>query len=396
VSFADAVAWIAAGWWLIAIGFLALSITAAFLHPVVQKRRARRKDLPPVSLVVPVKALDPGFRRAQESLLSQSYPATEFLVSAAEEDSPALAAICEIVSRHPAVPTRILRSSGHFAASPKLNNLVEPFRDARHDLIFMKDSNTILGRGDLEAAVRQLTGDVGLVVAVPIATGAQNFAARIEESVMNGAHARVLMTAALLRLGIGVGKFMLFRRADLDRAGGIAALASTVGEDNAMGKALAGLGLKTVFSDRVVRQELGVRRLADVYDRQMRWAVIRRDEERLAFFAELVTFAFLAVIAAALAAPLVGLTPYAAAAATLAGWFAAETCLALSKGWGSFLFAPVAFLAREILLPCVWLNSWVTNRVVWAQATYVAKSTSGSATAPALGSLGLVRRDGDL
>jgi ceramide glucosyltransferase len=168
-------------------------------------------------------------------------------------------------------------------------------------------------------------------------------------------------------------------------------LASTVGEDNAMGKALARLGLKTVFSHRVVRQELGERRLADVYDRQMRWAVIRRDEERTSFLMEPVTFVFPAAIAAAFAAPLAGVIPSLAAAATIAGWFAAETLLAMTKGWGMSAAAPAAFLCREILLPCVWLNAWITNRVVWAQGTYVAKSTSG-----ALRSLGLAPRDSDL
>ena len=394
--FADMLVWFAAAWWLAAIGLLCLSVIAAFLQPLVQRRRASSEDLPPISLIVPVKALDPGFRRAQESLLEQSYPQAEFLVSAAEDDSPALAAIRDLAARYRAIPTRILRSTGRFAASPKLNNLSEAFRQARHDLIFMKDSNTILAPGDLQAAVRQLTPDVGLVVAVPVATGARNFAARIEASIMNGAHARILLTASVLRREIGVGKFMLFRRSNLDRAGGIAALASTVGEDNAMGKAVARLGLKTVFSHRVVRQELGSRRLADVYNRQMRWAVIRRDEERAAFVAEPLSFVFPTALAASLAAPLVGAAPFTAAAATIVGWFAAETLLAAAKRWGVSPTAPISFLCREIMLSSVWLNAWLTNRVVWAQGTYVAKARSNPPAAAVLGSSGLVRRDDDL
>ena len=371
--------WIAAAWWLVAVGFLCLSVAGAFLQPVVQRRRPQRSDLPPVSLIVPVKALDPGFRRAQELLLAQVYPQAEIIVSAAEDDLPALAEVNDILSRFSAFPARILRSTGHFGASPKLNNLAAPFAEARYDLVFMKDSNTILAPGDVEAAVRQLTAPVGLVVAVPVATGPQNFAARIEESIMNGAQARILMTASLFSLGVGVGKFMLFRRSDLERAGGIAALASTVGEDNAMGKALARLGLTTVFSHRVVRQELGSRVLNDVYNRQMRWAVIRRDEERFAFLLEPLTFVLPAVLAAGIAAPAAGLAPFAAGAATLVGWLTAETVLMVGKGWGCSLATPAAFLLREVLLPCVWLNAWLTNRVVWAQSTYLAKAAPLSA-----------------
>lgn len=213
---------------------------------------------------------------------------------------------------------------------------------------------------------------------------------------MNGAHARVLTVASLLGLEVGVGKFMLFRRSDLNRAGGIAALAATVGEDNAMGKALAGLGLKTVFSHRVVRQELGSRRLTDVYDRQMRWAVIRRDEERVAFLLELFSFVFPAAAAAGFAAPLAGVAPLAAVIATIGGWFAAETLLVFSKSWGLSASAPIAFLCREIMLPYVWLGAWLTNRVVWAQGTYVAKPRHHPSRAPVVGSLAPVRRDSDL
>jgi ceramide glucosyltransferase len=396
VTFQGALAWIAAAWWTAAFGFLCLSVLAAFVHPIVQRRRARNRDLPPLSFVVPVKALDAGFRRAQESLLTQSYPEAELLVSAAEEDSHALAAIRDILARAARFPARILRSTGHFAASPKLNNLIEAFRQARYDTIFMKDSNTILADGDVEAAVRHLTPDAGLVVAVPVAIDAKNFPARIEQSIMNAAHARVLMVASLLGLEVGVGKFMLFRRPDLDRAGGIPALASTVGEDNAMGKALARLGLKTVFSHRVVRQELGARRLADVYDRQMRWAVIRRDEERVAFLLELFNFALPAAIAAAFAAPLLGFPSVAAAVATIVGWFVAETILIFAKSWGLSPSAPITFACREVMLPCVWLNAWLTNRVVWAQGTYVATSKSDPSRTPLLGSLGADRRNSKL
>jgi ceramide glucosyltransferase len=394
VTFEAIVSWLAAAWWVGSFGFLCLSVLAALVHPLVQRRRARRKDLPPLSLVVPVKALDAGFRRAQESLLTQAYPEAEVLVAAAEDDSPALAAVRDILAQCTHFPARIVRSTAQFAASPKLNVLVEPFRQARHDTIFMKDSNTILAPGDLEAAVRHLTPDAGLVVAVPVAIDAGNFAARIEESIMNAAHARVLMVASLLQLEVGVGKFMLFRRADLDRAGGIGVLASTVGEDNAMGKALARLGLKTVFSDRIVRQELGTRRFADVYDRQMRWAVIRRDEERFAFLLELFNFAFPTVAAATLAAPLLSLSPALAAVTTLVAWLAVETLLVFAKGWGVSPSAPIAFICREIVLPCVWLNAWLTNRVVWAQGTYVAKSSSDPSRAPMLGWLAPVRRNG--
>ena len=78
------------------------------------------------------------------------------------------------------------------------------------------------------------------------------------------------------------------------------------------------------------------------------------------------------------------------------GRFAAETLLAAAKRWGVSPTAPISFLGREIMLSCVWLSAWLTNRVVWAQGTYVAKATSNPPAAAVLGSSGRVRRDDDL
>ena len=76
---------------------------------------------------------------------------------------------------------------------------------------------------------------------------------------------------------------MLFRRSDLARAGGVAALGYTIAEDSALSRALAGIGLATVFAENTVDQEIGARTLGDVYARQARWAVIRRNEEPVTF-----------------------------------------------------------------------------------------------------------------
>ena len=173
-------------------------------------------------------------------------------------------------------PTRFLRSTAKFAKSPKVDNLVAPFTQATHDTILMKDANAILEPDDLAEHMRHLNADVGLVCAIPYGANSENLAAHVEASILNGPHARMLFWASALGHGFGVGKIMLFRRGDFLRAGGFDAISHTVGEDNAMAKALARIGLRTVFSHRPVRQELGRRTFGDVYQRQLRWSVIRR------------------------------------------------------------------------------------------------------------------------
>ena len=362
----NVIGWIAAAYWCVSITLLLLSVAAALVQPWLAEKRARRKDQPPVSIVLPVKSLEDGFDETQESVFAQNYPHIDVTAAAQETASPALDHIQAIFARHPEVATRILHSTKKFAASPKVDNLFEPFTRAANDTILMKDANVLLEPDALAEHMRQLNEDVGLVCGIPYCDRLDNFPAQVEAAIINNAHARMLYLASALGQGHGVGKIMLFRRSDFERAGGFSAIDHTVGEDNAMAKAMERIGKKAVFSHRPVRQILGRRSFLDVYRRQMRWSVIRRKEELLSFLAEPICQALPALVAAGLAAPVAEVAPTTAIAATLGLWLGAETLLSIAKGWQLSMAAPLALLVREALVMAVWANAWITEEVVWA------------------------------
>ena len=217
--------------------------------------------------------------------------------------------------------------------------------------------------------MRNFAPGVGMVVGVPVAEHAKSLAGYIEAAVING-HARLLLAASALGFGYGVGKVMLFRRSDIAKAGGIDAMSYTLAEDTAIAKGLDAIGLRTVFAHRPLRQLIGWRTLREVYDRQVRWSVIRHTHEPLTFPLEPVVSALPTAFAAALAAPLLGMPAIEAFAITLSGWFAAETGLAWLKGWHVSRYAPVAFLGREILALAAWARAWTTNDVVWQNGRF--------------------------
>ncbi|MGJ0396686.1 MAG: glycosyltransferase [Methylocystis sp.] len=378
----DVITWAAAIYWLIAMALLLISVAATIVQPWIAARRATRRDQPAVSIVLPVKLLEEEFDRTQESALTQHYRDFDVTASATDLDAPAVQRMRAIFARHPAVPSRILLSTAKFAASPKVDNLYAPFMQATHDVIFMKDANVLLEPDALAQHMRNLTDDVGLVCAIPYCARLENFAAHVEAAIINGPHARILFLASALGQGHGIGKIMLFRRSDFLRAGGFDAISHTVGEDNALAKAMRRIGKRPVFSHRPVRQELGARSFADVYHRQLRWMVIRRNDEIISFLAEPICQALPAVIASALAAPLIRLDPALAAFATLFLWFVVETLLYMAKGWQLSWVAPAVFVVREAAMLAVWLNAWVTDRVVWATNSVNARAGARPAPVP--------------
>ncbi|WP_395664579.1 glycosyltransferase [Methylocella sp.] len=363
---------LAAVWWCLAVGLLAVTLACGLLQPFVQRRRAKAAARPPVSAILPVKHVDAEFVRTQASMFAQDYPDYEVLAGAAEGRSDAVAALQDVASAYPARAFRFYPRTGSFAVSPKLDNLAAPLAAARHDLVMTKDSNVGLSPRAMAAFAACMTPGVGLVVGVPVACGAKSYAGWIEASVLN-AHARLLLSASTLGFGFGVGKAMMFRRSDLARAGGVRALADTLAEDTALCEALAALGLRTVFAPESLRQEIGARRLRDVFERQARWAVIRRGGAAPAYALEPLASPLPAALAAALAAPLVGVGAGAAFAVTLIGWFALETGFAALKGWEISRWSAPAYLGREILALAAWARGFATHQVIWADSRFDAR-----------------------
>jgi ceramide glucosyltransferase len=377
-SASETAQWAAALFWTVSFLLLVLSTLAALAQPWIAARRATRKDQPPVSIALPVKLLENCFERAQESGFAQQYPAFEVVASSDDPDSDAARAMRAIFARHPERPTRLLRSTAKIAVSPKVDNLVAPFTEAANDTIFMKDANVVLRPDDLGEHMRQLGPGVGLVCAIPYCAHPASPAAHIEASIVNGPHGRMLYFASCLGQGFGVGKIMLFRRSDFLRAGGFPAISHTVGEDNALGHAFARIGLRTVFSHRSVRQDLGRRSFVDVYQRQLRWSVTRRCDALLSFLLEPFCQAAPAIAAAAVAAPLAGLGPLQGAAATFMLWLLLESLLSSAKGWSLTWAAPLILAGREIVMLTVWLHAWFTSRVVWAKESFGAWADESS------------------
>ena len=141
--------------------------------------------------------------------------------------------------------------------------------------------------------------DTGLVASPPIGCRPHGFWAELECAFLNTYQARWQYVADTLGFGFAQGKTMLWRRADLERAGGIEALAKEVAEDAASTKIVRGAGLKVRLVDRPFAQPLGHRSAAEVWNRQLRWARLRRASFLAYFLPEAISGGVLPMIALA-------------------------------------------------------------------------------------------------
>jgi ceramide glucosyltransferase len=322
-------------------------------------------SLPPISIIRPMCGRDACEHITLRSSFRLDYPTYELLLCCAAKDDPVVPLARRLIAEHPNVPARLLIGNERVSENPKLNNMVKGWYAAQHPWIVMADSNVLMPPDYLRAVVSVWRKDTGLVCAPPVGAFPANFAAEFECAFLNTYQASWQYAADSARFGFAQGKTMLWRRDTLDDAGGISALGLESAEDAAATKIVRRAGLRVTLSDSPSVQPLGVRQLAHVWSRQVRWARLRRASFPLLFAPEILTGAALPMLCAAAACDYADLEPAAAAVALAGIWYGTEAMVAWAAGWHLSWRSPLAWAMRDAALPLLWAQAWAGRGFTW-------------------------------
>lgn len=346
---------------------LALIVSAAVAYQVLAliaclAFRARRKSAAqpasrfPVSILKPVRGLDPRFR---DALRSHTRLEGEFELLAGVRDinDPAVAVLREF----PAV--RVVQV--HTAApNGKVGALIDLAREARHDVLVVSDSDILVEPNYLGRVTAPLEDRrVGLVTCLYRPEG-DTFPARFEGL---GISTDFSPSTLVARLGgvdeFAMGSTLAFRRSDLDRIGGFAAIADYLADDYQLGHRIHALGLKCMLSDVIVETHMGGS-WADVWRHQVRWARTIRVSKFWGYLGLPVTFATVwAIVAASLGRwpPVALLLGSRFLMAIVAGWFV--------MGSRDVLWLWPLVPLRDLFGAAVWVVGLFGRTVIWRGLT---------------------------
>lgn len=124
-----------------------------------------------VSIIRPIKGVDPELSSCLESSFQQNYPREKLQIlfcidNPADESIPI---IQKLIERYPDVNATILVSQGynfdtrrsieHFGPNPKVNNLSKGFLNADHDILWIMDSNVWASPNILRNSIKALNED---------------------------------------------------------------------------------------------------------------------------------------------------------------------------------------------------------------------------------------------
>ena len=325
----------------------------------------KSRKFPPVSLVRPLCGIDNYAADTLRSTFELEYPRCEILFCVASAKDPVVPLVEALMAEHAGANARLLVGDERMSGNPKLNNVLKGWRAATHDWIIIADSNVLMPGDYVERLFASWRADTGLVASPPIGCRPHGIWAELECAFLNTYQARWQYLADTLGFGFAQGKTMLWRRGDLERAGGIEALSNEVAEDAASTKIVRGAGLKVRLIDRPLAQPLGHRTCAEVWNRQLRWARLRRASFLPYFLPEVLSGGVLPMIALACVADAVGL-PVASSVGSLGVlWYGGEMLLAAAAGWHLSALSPLYGLARDLLLPLLFVNALRADDFVW-------------------------------
>jgi ceramide glucosyltransferase len=347
--------------------FAAVQIGSIAIAIVRLRRKIppQRGEYPPVSVVRPLCGIDNYAAQTLLSTFELDHPRCEILFCVADTTDPVLRPIKDLIAAFPTVDARLLIGNDRVSANPKLNNVVKGWRAASYDWVVIADSNVLMPRDYIQKLFASWRADTGLVASPPIGSHPRGFWAEIECAFLNTYQARWQYIVDSFGRGFAQGKTMLWRRADLERAGGIEALGKEVAEDAAATKIVRGAGLKVRLVDRPLSQPLGRRTAREVWNRQLRWARLRRASFFIYFLPEILSGGVLPIICAAILAYTFGWLGLLFISAFALFWYGSEMVLAAASGWHVSPLHPLYGLIRDLMLPALFVAALRGNDFIW-------------------------------
>jgi ceramide glucosyltransferase len=357
------------------------SIALAMRRTATSRRRRGSRAPAGVSILRPVCGLEHRIDETLASSFQIDHPSYEVIFCVAVADDPVVPLVQRLIRAHPEVPARLLVGIERHGRNPKLDNLMKAWDVAAHDWIVLADSNILMPPDYLDRLFARWDERCAVVCSPPVGIDVQGWAAELEAAFLNTFEARWQLAGDELGFGFAQGKTMLLRRSDLAPEGGLGALAREVAEDAAATKLARRLRRKVRVVDQPFSQPLGRRSFASVWQRQLRWARLRRLSFPVFFCAELPVGGVLPCLLAGWLAT-GGVLPWAGVMALMLAWYGAEAVVARAFRWPLRLRSPLFWIARDLLLPIVWVRAWAVKNYEWRGNAVDVRATAPAQDAP--------------
>ncbi|HKP87075.1 MAG TPA: bacteriohopanetetrol glucosamine biosynthesis glycosyltransferase HpnI, partial [Blastocatellia bacterium] len=325
------------------------------------------KELPPVSIMIPLYGAD--FKAYQNYALfcRQDYPRYQIVFGVRESTDSSVPIVEKLIADFSDTDIDLVICPDVIGANLKVSNLQNMYARVKHERVVIVDSDIRVGSDYLRRIVSELSDEgVGLVTCLYRAAEAPDFAAGLEAvgitaEFMPG----VLMARMIEGVKFSLGSTMATTRTRLESLGGFHALKDYLADDFMLGNLIARQGYEVRISDYTVETAMAPVGLLAMVRHQMRWARSTRISRPLGYlgliFTHGTTLALINLIVSGGSPLSVSLLAFTLAARMSMGWLIGVRYLKDKILRHNFWLLPV----RDVLSFVIWCLSWVGRRVEW-------------------------------
>ena len=255
-----------------------------YLIVLYSSRRFFRRSLtqneftPPVSILKPIRKLDPEAYENFASFCRQDYPEYELLFCVDQTDDPVIPIIEKLIRDFPARRIRILFGSGSNASNDKVAKLGRLVREAQNEVLIMGDSDVRVRPDYIRAVVAPLANPrVGAVTCFYLPAHTQTFAENLQTvGMVSDFYAGILAAWQLDGVKFALGPTIATSRTRLAEFGGLQAIENQPGDDLLVGRLIAEHGYEVELLPYTVLKLAGYSTFRELLDKRLRWMVVMR------------------------------------------------------------------------------------------------------------------------
>ena len=349
------------------VAYLAIAVCAArkFLSDSTQV--LPNSCTPPVSILRPLKGLDPHMYAAFCSLCLLEYDEYEVLFGVRDLSDPSIALVEKLREEFPFRRLRLVHGPQALGLNDKVSTLLQLLPQAKYEHVIINDSDILVPRDYLRRVMSTLAKPgVGMVTTLYRGLAGATLGSKLEAVGLSTEFAcGVIVARALEGIRFGLGATIATTKSLLLEIGGLGPIVDSLGDDYEIGARIAAAGHKVELADVVVETALPDYRFREFWIHQLRWARNVKDRRPAQYFGLIVSFALIWAMLAALVQPhawWTWLVLIVTVAARLTAALVVGRCVLRDPRLPRDLWL---LPLRDLLGLSVWLVSYLGDEVEW-------------------------------
>jgi ceramide glucosyltransferase len=368
--------WLAAALAVCGMGFLVLCLWSA--RSFMRDAGRHKPDFsPPVSILKPLRGLDPQIYESFRSHCTQDYREYEIIFGVSEANDPAVQAVQRLMKEFPHRQIRLVVCEQVLGNNRKVSNLVQMLPYAKYDHVLINDSDIYVMADYLRNVMAEFADPkVGMVTCPYRGIAAPTLGSKLESVGISTEFIAGVLVARQIEDGIhfALGSTLAMSRKALETIGGLPPLVDYLADDFELGNRISQAGFKVALARVVVETHLPAYSFRQFFEHQLRWARSTRDSRPAGYVGLLLTFAL--------------------------PWSMLAVLFSLGSWWSWLLLALAALLRaavamqvgvrvvddravpghlwllplRDVVAFAVWFTSFIGHKVHWRGEIFILKN----------------------